>query len=178
MINIIIFLALLIVCNSPAFPQGSSFSGTRGNSLNGRISPGGSFSATDEDGNFVNGHVSPGGHLQATDSNGNFINGNISPSGFFSGTDSNGNFLNGKVRNQDDEMLNTGPHRNDASRNSIYPTDAIEFRPEDKLDKALRAVQILDTLDMMDRRGQQSALQQQQLGPRKFFSVKVADDFF
>jgi hypothetical protein len=163
MINIIIFLTLLIVCNSPAFPQGSSFSGTRGNSLNGRISPGGQFSATDEDGNFVNGYVSPGGHLQATDSNGNFINGNISPSGFFSGTDSNGNFLNGKVRNQDDDILNTGPLGNDASRNSIYPTDAIEFRPEDKLDKALRAVQILDTLDSMDRRDQQAAFQQSQM---------------
>lgn len=163
MINILIIITFLIFCVIPAFPQGASFSGTRGNSLNGRISPGGSFSATDEDGNYVNGHVSPGGHLQATDSNGNFINGNISPSGFFSGTDSNGNFLNGKVRNQEDDMLNTGHHGNDASRNSIYQTDAIEFRPEDKLDKALRAVQILDTLDVMDRRGQQSALQQQQL---------------
>ena len=163
MIYIIIILSLLIFCISPAFPQGASFSGTRGNSLNGRISPGGSFSATDEDGNFVNGHVSSGGHLQATDSNGNFINGNISPSGFFSGTDSNGNFLNGKVRNQDDDMLNTNPLGNDASRNSIYPNDAIDFSPEDELGKAVRAVQILDTLDSMDRRDQQATYQQQQL---------------
>ena len=162
MFNILITI-ILSVSITYSFAQGLSSSRSRGETLNGRISPGGSFSATDEDGNFVNGHVSPGGHLQATDSNGNFINGNISPSGFFSGTDSNGNFLNGKVRNQDDDMLNTGPHGNDAARNSIYPTDAIEFRPEDKLDKALRAVQILDTLDVMDRRGQQSALQQQQL---------------
>ena len=167
MIYIIIILSLLIFCISPAFPQGASFSGTRGNSLNGRISPGGSFSATDEDGNFVNGHVSPGGHLQATDSNGNFINGNISPSGFFSGTDSNGNFLNGKVRNQDDDMLNTNPLGNDASRNSIYPNDAIDFSPEDELGKAVRAVQILDTLDSMDRRDQQAAFQQSGLDLRE-----------
>jgi hypothetical protein len=167
MVNILIITTLLIFCVSPAFPQGASFSGTRGSSLNGRISPGGSFSATDEDGNFVNGHVSPGGHLQATDSNGNFINGNISPSGFFSGTDSNGNFLNGKVRNQDDDMLNTNPLGNDASRNSIYPTEAIDFSPDDELGKAVRAVQILETLDSIGRRDQEAAFQKSQLEQRK-----------
>jgi len=156
-----IILCILFFCSIfEAAAQGVSFSSSRGEIVNGRISPGGHFSATDSEGNFVNGHVSPGGHLSASDSNGNFINGHISPGGHFSGSDSNGNFLNGNIIDHDPQIMRNRSWADDEEI-SVRPKVEVEFDAHDNLNKVHQAVQILDALDSIERHNAQMAIEVQ-----------------
>jgi len=158
MITINIFIYFFMFCSVfDALAQSVSLPSNRGDFLNGRISPGGHFSATDSEGNFVNGYVSPGGYLNASDMDGNFINGHISPGGHFSGSDSNGNFINGTIQNHNLKMMPNKSRVHYGVSDGVKPRDELEvdFTGHDKLNKVQRAIEVIDRLDSIDRRDKQ-----------------------